>query len=81
METKRPRGRPRKDEPRTRCGFQFRQETIDSLALLVKRHKDYLPPLIQLSQTMILEALIDYAVRTELSFADLFQAPATIGEE
>lgn len=49
-----------------------------ALDQLVDRYKPDAPIYMSLSQRMVLEALIDHAVRTELPFSELFQMPASV---
>ena len=78
---KRQRGRPKIEQVRISCGFRFSQEAIDSLSSLVTRYNEQAPGYISLSQRAVLEALIDYAIRTELSFSELLPEPAKVVDE
>lgn len=69
------RGRPTNVQRTVLKGFRYNESTVEVLASLTNQFKAVAPPYMQISQRVIIEALVHYAVRENLSFAELFQVP------
>lgn len=65
---------PRRKQAQTRVprGFRFSEEAMTALDQLVKNYEADAPSYIALSQRVVIEALVDYATRTQLPFSTLF---------
>lgn len=59
------------DDNRTFRGFRLRDDTRKKLADLADRYKAEAPAHVKVSQRVVIEVLIDYAARNDLSFSDL----------
>ncbi len=72
---------PRRKQAQTRVprGFRFSEEAMTALDQLVKKYEADAPSYITLSQRVVIEALVDYATRTELPFSTLFGAAFSAG--
>lgn len=66
-----PRGRPKLPEKRVGRGFRFSESAMETLDALVERYKGEAPSFVAVSQRMVIEALIEYAVRNELPLSAL----------
>jgi len=72
MAKKRPRGRPRVDQPRKQMGWSYSPDTIEKVKALTARYRDEAPKLLELSERLLIEALVDHAHRENLSFSEVF---------
>ncbi len=76
MAQKRPRGRPKVEHPRVNTGWCYSQATIDTVNTLLQRYQQEAPSYLDLSGRLLLEALVEYADRENLSFSEIFGVPA-----
>ena len=81
MEKKKKRGRPKLGEKRVNRGYAFSEEAMEALGTLVERYRTEAPLYLSISRRMVIEALIDYAMRNELEFSALFGAPLELTED
>ena len=72
MAKKKAPGRPRNASKRILKSLNYSEATIDVLRRLADRYRGEAPPYVQISDRAIIEALIHYAEREELSFSTLF---------
>lgn len=72
---KRPTGRPRNAKKRIPKLINYTEESIRILAALTERFRVDAPSYIQMSDRAVIEALIHYADREDISFAELFHVP------
>lgn len=72
----RPVGRPKNAIKRLPKTINFSEEAMGTLAELTEQYRNCAPGYISLSDRAVIEALIHYADREKLSFADLFGVPA-----
>lgn len=72
---KRAVGRPRNTTKRVPKLLNYSERSIQTLAALTERYRVDAPDYIQMSDRAVIEALIHYADREELSFAELFLVP------
>lgn len=56
---------------RTFRGFRLHNDTRKKLADLAERYKAEAPAHVKVSQRVVIEVLIDYATRNQLSFSEL----------
>lgn len=72
---KRPPARPKNVQKTIPKTINFAEASVLVLGSLSDRFRRDAPPYIRLSDRDVIEALIHYADREQLSFADLFQVP------
>lgn len=68
-------------ETRVHRGFRFNKETMTALDQLMEKYGADAPLHMSLSRRTVLEALIDYAVRSEIPTSTLFRTPTKVEEE
>lgn len=73
---KRPGGRPRNAEKRSPRTLNYSESAIETLGALSERFKVDAPSYISITDRSIIEALIYYADREQLSFEELFGVTA-----
>lgn len=72
MKKKKPRGRPKVEQPRIQTGWCYSQATMATVALLVARYGEEAPSYLDLSGRLLIEALVEHADRKNLSFSEIF---------
>jgi len=70
--TKKGPGRPKSQHKRQPVGYRFSDETRQALDDIVARLKDEAPAYMEVTQRMVLEALVHKACRDASTYSDLF---------
>jgi hypothetical protein len=77
---KRPGGRPRNTEKRSPRTINYSENAIQTLAALSAKFREDAPSYISVTDRAVIEALIYYADRENLSFEVLFGVTADAGK-